>query len=135
MLQPEMPRRWSRSSASLSNVPICRAISRTVISPARYRSARYRSNPRYSSLRIAADSSICSVDPTSCTAIYVWTANHQETNSPAQEASPVRNVTIALDAQLAVWVRVRAANHDTSVSRFAGDMLPIRQGLSQLFGL
>ena len=35
----------------------------------------------------------------------------------------MRNVTIALDEEVARWVRVQAAENDTSVSRFVGDML------------
>jgi plasmid stability protein len=35
----------------------------------------------------------------------------------------VKNVTIVLDEEVARWVRIRAAEHDTSVSRFVGDLL------------
>lgn len=35
----------------------------------------------------------------------------------------MRNVTVSLDEEVAQWVRVRAAEHDTSVSRFVGSML------------
>lgn len=34
-----------------------------------------------------------------------------------------RNVTITLDEETARWARVEAARHDTSVSRFVGEML------------
>lgn len=34
-----------------------------------------------------------------------------------------RNVTITLDEETARWARVEAARHDTSVSRFVGDVL------------
>ncbi|MGH2360910.1 MAG: hypothetical protein ACRDGM_10280 [bacterium] len=35
----------------------------------------------------------------------------------------MKNVTITLDEKTAVWVRVHAARHKTSVSRIVGDML------------
>jgi plasmid stability protein len=35
----------------------------------------------------------------------------------------MKNVTISLDDETARWVRVEAAEHDTSVSRFVGDLL------------
>lgn len=35
----------------------------------------------------------------------------------------MRNVTIALEEDVARWIRVWAAEHDTSVSRFVGDLL------------
>jgi plasmid stability protein len=35
----------------------------------------------------------------------------------------VRNMTIVLDEEVARWVRVRAAEQDTSVSRFVGELL------------
>ena len=35
----------------------------------------------------------------------------------------MRNVTIVLEEEVARWVRVRAAEHDTSVSRLVGEML------------
>jgi plasmid stability protein len=35
----------------------------------------------------------------------------------------VRNVTISLDDETALWARMEAARHDTSVSRFVGDVL------------
>jgi hypothetical protein len=35
----------------------------------------------------------------------------------------VRNVTITLDDETAMWARVEAARNDTSVSRFVGQML------------
>ena len=35
----------------------------------------------------------------------------------------MRNVTISLNEEVARWVRVRAAEHDTSVSRLVGEML------------
>ena len=35
----------------------------------------------------------------------------------------MRNVTISLDEEVARWVRVQAAENDTSVSRYVGDML------------
>ena len=38
----------------------------------------------------------------------------------------MRNVTITLDEEVARWVRVWAAEHDTSVSRFVGELLKAR---------
>jgi len=38
----------------------------------------------------------------------------------------MRNITISLDEEVARWVRVWAAEHDTSVSRFVGDLLQAR---------
>ena len=38
----------------------------------------------------------------------------------------MKNVTITLDEQTAVWARVYAARHDTSVSRLIGEMLERR---------
>ena len=35
----------------------------------------------------------------------------------------VRNVTISLDEETALWARMEAARRDTSVSRFVGDLL------------
>ena len=35
----------------------------------------------------------------------------------------MRNVTIVVEEEVARWVRVRAAEHDTSVSRLVGEML------------
>ena len=35
----------------------------------------------------------------------------------------MRNVTITLEEEVARWARVRAAEHDTSVSRLVGEML------------
>lgn len=36
---------------------------------------------------------------------------------------PMRNVTIKLDEETAEWVRVQAAQRQTSVSRLVGDLL------------
>ena len=38
----------------------------------------------------------------------------------------MKNITISLDEEVARWVRVWAAEHDTSVSRFVGDLLRAR---------
>ena len=38
----------------------------------------------------------------------------------------MRNVTITLEEEVARWVRVWAAEHDTSVSRFVGELLKER---------
>jgi len=35
----------------------------------------------------------------------------------------VRNVTISLDEETARWARIEAARHDTSVSRWVGQLL------------
>ena len=35
----------------------------------------------------------------------------------------MKNVTITLDEEVARWARVKAAEQDTSVSRFLGEML------------
>jgi len=35
----------------------------------------------------------------------------------------MKNITIKLDDELARWCRLWAAQHDTSVSRFLGDLL------------
>jgi len=35
----------------------------------------------------------------------------------------VRNVTITLDEETARWARIEAARHDTSLSRFVGELL------------
>jgi len=38
----------------------------------------------------------------------------------------MKNVTITLDEKTAAWVRVHAAQHNTSVSRLVGEMLRAR---------
>jgi len=38
----------------------------------------------------------------------------------------MKNVTITLDEKTATWVRVHAAQHNTSVSRLVGEMLMAR---------
>ena len=43
----------------------------------------------------------------------------------------MRNVTISLDEKVARWVRVWAAENDTSVSRFVGDLLQARMESEQ----
>ena len=35
----------------------------------------------------------------------------------------MKNVTITLDEEVALWARIRAAERDTSVSRLVGEML------------
>jgi len=40
----------------------------------------------------------------------------------------MKNVTITLDEKTAVWARVYAAKHNTSVSRLVGEMLQQRMG-------
>ncbi len=39
----------------------------------------------------------------------------------------MRNVTITLDEETAQWARVEAARHDTSVSRWVGQLLEERR--------
>jgi hypothetical protein len=36
---------------------------------------------------------------------------------------PVRNVTVSLEEEVALWARLEAARRDTSVSRLLGDLL------------
>ena len=43
----------------------------------------------------------------------------------------MRNLTISLDEEVARWARVWAAEHDTSVSRFVGDLLQARMESEQ----
>lgn len=38
----------------------------------------------------------------------------------------MKNVTVTLNEEVAKWIRVRAAMHDTSVSRMLGDFLTER---------
>jgi len=38
----------------------------------------------------------------------------------------MKNITISLEEEVARWARVWAAEHDTSVSRFVGDLLQAR---------
>lgn len=38
----------------------------------------------------------------------------------------MKNITVALDEEIARWVRVWAAKHDTSVSRMLGEFLAER---------
>ena len=40
--------------------------------------------------------------------------------------SATRNVTVVLEDEVARWARYAAAEHDTSVSRFLGDLLKER---------
>lgn len=39
----------------------------------------------------------------------------------------MRNVTITLDEETAQWARIEAARHDTSVSRWVGQLLEERR--------
>lgn len=39
----------------------------------------------------------------------------------------MRNVTITLDEETAQWVRLEATRHDTSVSRWVGELLAERR--------
>ena len=49
---------------------------------------------------------------------------------PSCHTGFVRNVTITLDEETAKWVRIAAARHDTSVSRWVGQMLEERRRTS-----
>lgn len=42
----------------------------------------------------------------------------------------MRNVTITLDEETARWARIEAARHDTSVSRWVGQLLDERRRTS-----
>jgi plasmid stability protein len=43
----------------------------------------------------------------------------------------VKNVTISLDEEVARWARIWAAEHETSVSRFVGELLRQRMEAEQ----
>jgi len=43
----------------------------------------------------------------------------------------MKNVTLSLDEEVARWARIWAAEHDTSVSRFVGDLLRQRMEAEQ----
>ena len=45
----------------------------------------------------------------------------------------MKNVTITLDEDVARWARVWAAEHDTSVSRFVGDLLKTKMASDQRY--
>ena len=47
----------------------------------------------------------------------------------------MRNVTISLQEEVARWVRVWAAEHDTSVSRFIGELLKSRMARERQYDL
>jgi plasmid stability protein len=51
----------------------------------------------------------------------------------AADDRTMRNITISLDEKVARWVRVWAAEHDTSVSRFVGDLLQARMESEQSY--
>lgn len=46
-----------------------------------------------------------------------------DTNFVLHQNSVMKNVTITLDEEVALWARIRAAERDTSVSRIVGEML------------
>jgi len=46
-----------------------------------------------------------------------------DTNLVLQYNRVMKNVTITLDEEVALWARIRAAERDTSVSRLVGEML------------
>ena len=45
----------------------------------------------------------------------------------------MKNVTITLDEETAVWARVYAAEHNMSVSRMVGDLLRLHRGEMQAY--
>jgi hypothetical protein len=47
-------------------------------------------------------------------------------HSPGMGRTATRNVTVVLEDEVARWARHEAAEHDTSVSRFLGDLLKDR---------
>ena len=49
-------------------------------------------------------------------------------------STPKRNVTITLTEDVARWARVRAAEHDTSVSQFVGELLRERMSEETSYG-
>ena len=46
-----------------------------------------------------------------------------DTNFVLHYSCVMKNVTITLDEEVARWARIRAAEHNTSVSRLVGEML------------
>jgi len=46
-----------------------------------------------------------------------------DTNFVLHYNSVMKNLTITIDEEVARWARIRAAEHDTSVSRLVGKML------------
>ena len=51
---------------------------------------------------------------------------HEIRDEETAVSTPKRNVTITLTEDVARWARVRAAEHDTSVSQFVGELLSER---------
>ena len=47
----------------------------------------------------------------------------------------MKNVTISLDEGLALWVRVSAAEHDMSLSRFVAELLRERRAREEGYSL
>ncbi|MCY4068791.1 MAG: hypothetical protein OXE79_06780 [Acidimicrobiaceae bacterium] len=45
----------------------------------------------------------------------------------------MKNVTVSLDEETALWTRIEAASHDMSVSRFVGEVLRERMESSENF--
>lgn len=50
-------------------------------------------------------------------------AQELDTKLVQHYSSPMKNVTITLDEEVARWARIRAAEHNTSVSRLVGELL------------
>jgi hypothetical protein len=47
----------------------------------------------------------------------------------------MKNVTITLTEEVARWVRIKAAENNTSVSRLVGDMLQVKMQVEESYGL
>lgn len=47
--------------------------------------------------------------------------------------SPLRNVTVTLEEDVARWARIEAARQDTSVSRLLGDLLKDRMSAQNAY--
>jgi len=45
----------------------------------------------------------------------------------------MRNVTVLMDGKVARWVRIEAARHDMSVSRFLAELVDVQSGLGHGF--
>jgi hypothetical protein len=46
----------------------------------------------------------------------------------------MKNVTITLTEEVARWVRIKAAENNTSVSRLVGDMLQVKMQVEESYG-
>ena len=50
-------------------------------------------------------------------------SNAVDTESVVHEDRDMRNVTVSLEDEIALWARVQAAEHDMSLSRFLAELL------------